>query len=176
MPLQVPLEQTSFVVQLLLSLQEVPFVALQDWLKTAPPQVASPPQEAPLQVRVWVPLQVPAGTLQELQALKVAGTGLLVLAQTPLPLQASVVQELPSLLQAVPDALLVKLQAPVAVLQVPPVWHSLGVQVTGLEPTQEPLLHESVWVQALLSLQEVPLVLREQVALPARLQEPEPLQ
>ncbi len=60
-------------------------------------------------------------------------------------------------LQAVPLAAAGLEQAPVEGLQVPAVWHwSEAVQVTGLLPVQVPLWQESVWVQALPSLQEVP--------------------
>src|SRR5436309_3528976 len=48
---------------------------------------------------------------------------------------------------------------PVAVLQVPATWHwSEAVQTTGLPPVQSPLWQVSVCVQALPSLQAVPLV------------------
>ena len=46
---------------------------------------------------------------------------------------------------------------PVAVLQVPAVWHwSDAAQVTGLIPMHTPPTQVSVWVQALPSLQAVP--------------------
>src|SRR5213594_808388 len=66
------------------------------------------------------------------------------------------VQALPSL-QAVPSGASGLEQAPVEGLQVPATWHwSLAVQVTGLLPEQTPERQESVWVQALPSLQAVP--------------------
>jgi hypothetical protein len=58
------------------------------------------------------------------------------------------------------SALLGLLQTPVAALHVPASWHwSLAVHVTGFAPWQAPSLHVSVLVQALLSLQAVPLAL-----------------
>ncbi len=77
-----------------------------------------------------------------------------------LPLwQVSVrVQALPSL-QAVPLLAFGLEHRPVAVLQVPAVWHwSEAVQTTGLAPVQVPLWQVSVWVQALPSLHAVPLL------------------
>jgi hypothetical protein len=42
-------------------------------------------------------------------------------------------------------------------LYAPTAWHwSLAEQTTGLAPTQAPFWHESVWVQASLSLHAVP--------------------
>ena len=78
----------------------------------------------------------------------------------PVLLQTSpTVVALPSL-QALPAALTGLEQVPVEELQVPAVWHwSEAVQVTGLEPKQVPLWQVSVRVQALLSLQAVPLAL-----------------
>jgi hypothetical protein len=47
---------------------------------------------------------------------------------------------------------------PVAVLHVPATWHwSWAVQVTGFDPVHVPDWQLSVWVQALLSLHDVPL-------------------
>jgi hypothetical protein len=69
------------------------------WLKAAPPQVASPPQEAPVQVRVWVP--VPQVVEQADQPLKVPFTGLLVPVQEPPEQESGFVHEFPSL-QEVP--------------------------------------------------------------------------
>lgn len=48
---------------------------------------------------------------------------------------------------------------PLAGLHVPPVWHWLGVHVTGLAPVQVPPWHVSVIVQALPSLHIVPSAL-----------------
>jgi hypothetical protein len=68
------------------------------------------------------------------------------------------VQAFPSL-QVVPFAAPGFEHAPVAVLQVPATWHwSDAVHVTGFEPTQVPAWQVSLWVQALASLQVVPLV------------------
>src|SRR5439155_17248026 len=83
------------------------------------------------------------------------------LAPTQLPFwQVSVcVQASPSL-QAVPLVLFVGAEhMPVAGLQVPGSWHWSAVQTTGLAPTQLPFWQVSVCVQALPSLQAVPLVL-----------------
>jgi hypothetical protein len=67
------------------------------------------------------------------------------------------VQAFPSL-HVVPFAATGFEHAPVAVSQVPATWHwSEAVQVTGFEPVHVPDWHVSVWVQALPSLQEVPL-------------------
>ncbi len=50
-------------------------------------------------------------------------------------------------------------QAPVVGSQVPATWHwSDAVQATGFEPVQAPFWQVSVCVQALPSLQDVPLV------------------
>src|SRR5438067_2534753 len=69
------------------------------------------------------------------------------------------VQALPSV-QVLPSALLGLEQVPVAVSQVPASWHwSRAVQATGLVPVQTPAWQESLWVQALPSLQLVPSVL-----------------
>src|SRR5947208_396069 len=72
--------------------------------------------------------------------------------------QASVcVHALPSS-QLVPSGLAGLLQAPVAGLQVPAVWHWLAaVHTTGLAPTQAPAWQVSLCVHALASLQLVPL-------------------
>src|SRR5947199_170054 len=72
--------------------------------------------------------------------------------------QASVrVQALPSS-QPVPSGLAGLLQTPDAGLQMPAVWHwSAAVHTTGLAPTQAPAAQVSVCVQALPSLQLVPL-------------------
>src|SRR5438876_5695839 len=67
------------------------------------------------------------------------------------------VHALPSL-QAVPLAAFGFEQTPVDVLQVPATWHwSEAVQTTGFEPVQVPDWQVSVCVQALPSLQAVPL-------------------
>src|SRR5207245_1892657 len=59
--------------------------------------------------------------------------------------------------QGVPSALAGLLQAPVAGLQVPAVWHwSEAVHTTGFVPTQLALRQVSVCVQALPSLQGAP--------------------
>jgi hypothetical protein len=75
------------------------------------------------------------------------------------PVQTSpTVQALPSL-QVVPSVALGFEHLPVVVSQVPATWHwSEAVQITGLLPTQVPLWHVSVWVQALPSLQVAPSV------------------
>src|SRR2546422_6696567 len=82
-------------------------------------------------------------------------------APTQLPFwQASVcVQALPSL-QAVPLGLFVGAgHTPVAGVQLSVSWHWSAVQTTGFAPTQLPFWQASVCVQALPSLQAVPLVL-----------------
>src|SRR5206468_1418011 len=69
------------------------------------------------------------------------------------------VQKRPSS-QAVPSALSGLEQLPLAGSQVPASWHWSGVaQATGSVPAQTPAWQESVWVQALPSLQGVPLAL-----------------
>jgi hypothetical protein len=68
------------------------------------------------------------------------------------------VQALPSL-QDVPLVAMGFEQAPVEGSHVPATWHwSDAVHVTGFEPTQVPDWQVSLWVQALPSLQDVPLV------------------
>src|SRR5208283_714845 len=65
-------------------------------------------------------------------------------------------QGLPSL-HPVPSGLLVLEQAPVVGSQVPATWHwPAAGQVTGLDPVQTPLMHASLRVQGLPSLQVVP--------------------
>src|SRR5262249_32075466 len=60
-------------------------------------------------------------------------------------------------LQVVPPALPGSEQVPVVASQVPASWHwSVVAQVTGFAPTQAPAWQESLWVQALPSLQLVP--------------------
>src|SRR2546425_837211 len=76
--------------------------------------------------------------------------------QTPERQESVWVQALPSL-QAVPSGASGFEQTPVEGLQVPATWHwSLAVQATGLLPVQTPDRQESVWVQALPSLEGVP--------------------
>ena len=66
-------------------------------------------------------------------------------------------QRFPSL-HVVPFAAAGFEQVPVLGLQVPATWHwSLAVHDTGFDPTQVPLWHESVSVQALPSLHDAPL-------------------
>jgi hypothetical protein len=83
----------------------------------------------------------------------------------PLPVQTPAlhvsvgVHLLPSS-QPVPSVLAGLLQMPVAASHTPAVWHwSSAVQPTAPPPVQMPVLHVSVLVQALLSLQTVPSVL-----------------
>src|SRR5437867_3398627 len=136
-PTQLPFWQVSVCVQALPSLQAVPLVLFVGAEHTP---VAG--------------LQVPGSW----HWFAVQTTGL---APTQLPFwQVSVcVQALPSL-QAVPLVLFVGAEhMPVAGLQVPGSWHWSAVQTTGLAPTQLPFWQVSVCVQALPSLQAVPLVL-----------------
>jgi hypothetical protein len=80
----------------------------------------------------------------------------LVAVHVPLAHAAVSVHDLPSL-QAAPSFPLGLEHTPVDGSQVPARWHaSRAVQVTGLDPVHVPLWQESVWVQALPSLQEVP--------------------
>src|SRR5204863_378961 len=73
--------------------------------------------------------------------------------------ESTVVQALPSL-QVVPFAFAGFEQTPVAVLQVPALWHWSGVvHTTGLAPAHSPSWQESVCVHALPSLHAVPFVL-----------------
>src|SRR5207249_1589696 len=77
---------------------------------------------------------------------------------TPLWQVSVCVQALPSL-QALPLAFAGFEHVPAAGLQVPARWHwSEAVQTTGLLPVQTPLWQVSVCVQALPSLQVLPLV------------------
>src|SRR5207244_3270308 len=88
----------------------------------------------------------------------VQATGLLPV-HTPLWQVSVWVQALPSL-QALPLAFAGFEHVPVVGAQVPAVWHwSEAVQATGLLPVHTPLWQLSVWVQALPSVQAVPLVL-----------------
>src|SRR5213079_2213355 len=83
-------------------------------------------------------------------------TGLLPV-QSPLWQVSLCVQALPSL-QAVPLLAFGLEHWPVAVLQVPAVWHwSSAVQTTGFEPVQVPPWQVSVCVQRSPSLQAAPL-------------------
>src|SRR5437867_1031274 len=135
--MQLPFWQVSVCVQALPSLQAVPLVLVVGAEHT---RVAG--------------LQVPGSW--HWSAVQTTG-----FAPTQLPFwQVSVcVQALPSL-QAVPLVLVVGAEhTPVAGLQVPGSWHWSAVQTTGLAPTQLPFWQVSVCVQALPSLQAVPLVL-----------------
>jgi hypothetical protein len=102
-------------------------------------------------VQVAVPLQLRVLHASEAQLTAVP-------VHRPSALHASPkVQALPSL-QVVPMAATGLEQLPVAGLHVPATWHaSSAAQVTGLPPVQEPDWHVSVCVQALPSLQAVPL-------------------
>ena len=72
-------------------------------------------------------------------------------------LQVSLESQRSPSLQAVPSAAFGLEHWPVEALQVPAAWHwSDAVHVTGFVPAHTPLSHESVWVQALASLQLVP--------------------
>src|SRR5947199_9280418 len=74
--------------------------------------------------------------------------------------QVSVCVPYTPLFRSVPLVLFVGAEhTPVAGLQVPGWWHWFAVQTTGLAPTQLPFWQVSVCVQALPSLQAVPLVL-----------------
>jgi hypothetical protein len=76
--------------------------------------------------------------------------------QTPARQVSVCVQAVPSL-QAVPSALVGFEHMPVVVLQVPAVWQVSGPgHTTGLAPTQVPVMHVSVCVQALPSLHGTP--------------------
>src|SRR5204862_1654241 len=87
----------------------------------------------------------------------VQATGLLPV-HTPARQVSVCVQALPSL-HAVPLLAFGLEHWPVAVSQVPAVWHwSSAVQTTGLAPVQVPLWQVSVCVQALPSLHAVPLL------------------
>jgi hypothetical protein len=100
-------------------------------------------------------VQVPA-TWQTSRAVQVTGVPVL---HVPARQESPVVHLLPSS-QALPSDLAGLLQVPVAVSQVPAVWHwSIAVQVTGEPPMQFPAWHVSPCVQALPSLQVVPLPL-----------------
>jgi len=134
-PVQTPAWQASVRVQASPSLQALPFAAAGF-------------EQAPL-----VGSQVPA-TWHSSDAAQVTGFPPV---QTP-AWQASVrVQASPSL-QAVPLAAAGFEQAPLVGSQVPATWHSSdAAQVTGFPPVQTPAWQASVRVQALPSLQAVPL-------------------
>src|SRR5258705_10217414 len=81
--------------------------------------------------------------------------------QVPAWQVSSWVQALPSV-QVAPSGLEGLEQMPVPGSQVPGSWHGSGVeQTTGLAPVQVPAWQVSSWVQALPSLQAVPLVTGE---------------
>ena len=78
--------------------------------------------------------------------------------QVPPWQESDCVHPFPSL-QVVPFDAVGFEQEPVLGLHVPTAWHwSLAVHVTGFDPVQVPLWQESLWVQALPSLQVVPFV------------------
>jgi hypothetical protein len=136
-PVQVPDWQVSVWVQALLSLQVVPFVLF--GFEHMPVPVLQTPTSwhwsSAVHTTEFEPTQNP-------------------------DTQVSVwVQALLSL-QVVPSVLAGFEHTPVPVLQVPTLWHwSSAVHTTGFEPVQVPDWQVSVWVQALPSLQVVPLVL-----------------
>src|SRR5207249_194124 len=135
-PVQVPRWQVTVCEHPLPSLQAVPLLAvgMEHW---------------PVAV-----LQVLA-TLDWWESVRTTG---LAPVQVPPSRRSSCVQALPSL-QAVPLLAFGLEHWPVAVLQVPAVWHwSSAVQTTGLAPVQVPLWQLSVCVQALPSLHAVPLL------------------
>jgi hypothetical protein len=137
-PAQTPAVQTSPSVQRLLSLQAVPSAA-GVWAEQTP--VAGK--------------QVPATWQASVATGQVTG---LPPTQAPAWQVSAVVQALPSL-QEVPLAAGVWAEhTPVDVLQVPGTLQVVAVQTTGAPPEQVPRpLQVSVVVQALPSLQEVPL-------------------
>jgi hypothetical protein len=74
------------------------------------------------------------------------------------PAQLSLVVQALLSLHVVPFPAFGFVHTPVPVLQVPATWHvSSAVHTTGFDPVQTPDWQVSVWVQALLSLQAVPL-------------------
>src|SRR5438477_377512 len=76
------------------------------------------------------------------------------------------VQALPSV-QAVPSALCGVEQVPLAGSQTPATWHwSSALQTTGFAPVQVPAWQVSVWVQALLSVQDGTSALEGKVQVP----------
>lgn len=111
--------------------------------------MAAPPLHVPL-------AQVPP-VKQRLPPLQVVPSAALVPVHCPDELHVAV-PDTQSLTQVVPPVATGFEHAPVLVLHVPAVWHwSEAVQTTGLLPTHTPLWQASVRVQALLSLQLVPL-------------------
>ncbi len=146
LPVQVPLWQVSVWVQALPSLQVVPFAAV--GLEQAPVEVLHVPA-------VW----------HWSEAVQLTG---LLPVQVPLWQVSVCVQALLSL-QDVPSDFTVGVGHPVEGAQVPAVWHWSAVQVTGLLPVQVPFWQVSVCVQALPSLQDVPLATFVCVTTPAAL-------
>lgn len=137
LPAQTPAVQTSLVVHRLLSLQAVPSAA----------GVCN--EQVPVAAT-----QVPA-TWQASEAVQTTG---LAPTQTPAWQVSTVVQPLLSLQGAPLAAGVWAEHRPVAGEQVPAVLQTLAVQTTGAPPEQVPRpLQVSAWVQALPSLQEVPL-------------------
>ena len=154
-------------------------------VQVVPLQTWPAPQPAPAATAAWAQAPLPSqrslvqGLASEAHAVA-AGSGAVV--QPPAPSQAALawhsvgahvyavppqappvqtslrVQASPSS-QAVPSARATGAgQAPVAGLQVPPLWHASGAaQATGLLPTQTPAWQASVWVQASPSLHAVPV-------------------
>jgi hypothetical protein len=138
-PAQVPLVQTSVVVQFLASLQVVPF-----GLFTPPTHKPEPVSQLPASWQAVGPLH---------------WTGLLP-AQVP-AVQASVwVQALPSL-HEVPFGAVGVVQVPVDSWQMPWVWQAAGAGQTMALPPQTPPVHRSAVVQRRLSSQGVPSGLAE---------------
>jgi hypothetical protein len=134
-PVQLPFWHASLCVQALPSLQAVPFAATGF-------------EHAPLDGS-----HVPTAWHWSL-AVHVTG---LEPAQVPFWQESTRVQALPSL-HVVPFAATGFEHAPLDGSHVPATWHwSLAAHVTGLEPLQLPFWHESLCVQALPSLQVVPL-------------------
>src|SRR5205814_1219596 len=191
-PTQAPAWQVSLCVHALPSLQGAPLdlagllqvavaglqvPAVWHWSEAGHTTGFVPTQAPAWQVSVWV---------HALPSLQGAPSGLAGLLQAPVaglqvpavwhwseagqttgfvPTQARAarvavrVQALPSS-QGAPSALAGLLQAPVAGLQVPAVWHgSEAVRTTGFVPTQAPAAQVSVRVQALPSLQGAPSAL-----------------
>jgi hypothetical protein len=76
--------------------------------------------------------------------------------QLPAEQTSPAVHWLPSL-HAVPSGANGFEQLPVPGSHAPATWHwSLAAQITGFDPAHVPDTHESIWVQALSSLQDVP--------------------
>src|SRR5215813_6622883 len=191
-PTQAPASQVSDWVQALPSVQALP-VALSG-LEQMPLAGSQTPASwhwsRAEQTTGFVPTQAPASqvsdwvqALPSVQALPVALSGLeqmpLAGSQTPaswhwsraeqttgfVPTQAPAsqvsdwVQALPSV-QALPVALSGLEQMPLAGSQTPASWHwSRAEQTTGFVPTQAPASQVSDWVQALPSVQALPLAL-----------------